>query len=114
MKNKGIKAWLVTWEHIGDNAGPKNSIALILNPRFSPEKVKEIIELLYIYSNSSIQEKMAYSKNASANPYKAEFCAISGHINCGKNPSLFGRKVTDLKISDEGTISFKIYTPTSK
>jgi hypothetical protein len=71
VRNKGIKAWLVTWDYSGEHAKPKRRIATILNPHWSIEKVKQIIEILYVNMTFSLIEKIKYAKNKSFNPYPA-------------------------------------------
>jgi hypothetical protein len=58
---KGIKAWLVKWEWAGDHAKPEREIAAILNPRWSPERVRKYVELIYVNSCYSIAERIAYA-----------------------------------------------------
>jgi len=47
MKPKKVKAWLVTWEWIGDHAKRPDKVAEILDPRLPAEQVRRIVELLY-------------------------------------------------------------------
>ena len=92
-------AWLITWEWLEE----KEEIAAILNYRTSPEKVREIVELLYVNEYLIEEEKIAYAKNKKNTPYPAEFERIRGErwlgrIFCGPNPFLYARMVDDLKI----------------
>lgn len=57
-----MKAWLVTWESVGVRIKLENPIAAILNPRLSPERVSEIVELLYVNENFTLGERLAYCK----------------------------------------------------
>src|SRR5206468_1342768 len=52
----GITAWLVTWEHDGDHAVPPSRIAAILSSRWSPERVRDEVELIYVNSHLSLAE----------------------------------------------------------
>jgi hypothetical protein len=106
-RKRGITAWLVTWDHIGDHAKPPTRIAAILNPRWSSERVREIVEILYVNSNYCPSERIGYAKNKSFNPYPAEFDRLRGvpwlgRIFCGHNPFLYARVVDNLVAPDEG------------
>ncbi len=99
-------AWLITWEHVGDHAEPDRRIAAILNPRWSPERVADIMHTLYAMSNYSAREKLRVAKNRKAAPYAAEFgqtrsgARFRGLITCGHNPLLRARIVDDLRPDD--------------
>jgi hypothetical protein len=98
---KGISAWLVTWENSGSQLSVP-LIAAIFNSRWSSERVRQIVEVLYINSSYSLSERIRYAKDKSSNPYPAEFnkrqagVPFSGHIICGHNPYLFARLVDNL------------------
>ncbi|MGA2506182.1 MAG: hypothetical protein ABSF80_01730 [Chitinispirillaceae bacterium] len=98
IKNKGIKAWLVTWDYSGEHAKPKNKIVAIFNPHWSVDKVKQIIELLYVQLTFSLIEKGKYAKNKSFNPYPAK--EYRGRITCGDNPMLYARLVSNFIAED--------------
>lgn len=92
-------AWLITWEWLGDHAKRDDNIVSILNYRISPSKIKDFMELLYISSEYTLSEKIAYAKNSKNNPYPAQ--AERGHITCGHNPFLHGRKVNNLRVKKD-------------
>jgi hypothetical protein len=103
---KGITAWLVTWQWVGDHAKPERKIAAILNPHWSPDRVREYVEFMYVNSHYSISERIAYAKNRSFNPYPAKFACVNdipwnGQITCGHNPWLFARLVDNLAATGE-------------
>jgi hypothetical protein len=60
---RSMKAWLVTWEWVGDHAKRGDKIAAVLNSRLSESKVKEIVEFLYLTDWYSISEKVSYLEN---------------------------------------------------
>ncbi len=100
---KGISAWLVTWEHCGDHARPERRIAAVLSPRWSAERVREYVELLYVNSIFSLPERIAYARGKSFNPYPAKFASHRGvpcydPVICGHNPWLEARKVDNLRV----------------
>jgi hypothetical protein len=111
---KGITAWLVTWEWVGDHAKPERKIAAILNPRWSPDRVREYVEFIYANSYYSISERIDYAKNRSFNPYPAEFMRVrggvqwQGQIICGHNPWLFARLVDNLVATGESDDEDKV------
>jgi hypothetical protein len=64
----------------------------ILDPRMSPERVREIVELFY-HSEASLSEKVAWRLRKREQSYPAEFVTIegvrwAGQITCGHNPWL--------------------------
>ena len=102
-QQKGLKAWLVTWEWCGDHAKPAERVAEILSPRLHPERVREIVELRY-NRESSLSEKVAWRLRKKKQPYPAEFASVEGvrwhgQIICGHNPSLLARLVDNLVIN---------------
>ena len=103
----GISAWLVTWEHAGTHASPPRRVVAVYNPRWSPERVRELVELLYVGANYTIFEQIAYANNRSFNPYPARFGSLKGipwmrEIYCGHNPWLFARLVDNLRTEESG------------
>jgi hypothetical protein len=99
---KGKKIWLVTWEWGGEHARRDDKVAAIFSPRYSGERVRDLIERLYS-ADYSLAEKLAYALEPRKNPYPAFFGALNGHIwtgeiTCGHNPFLKGRLVDDFLI----------------
>ena len=97
------KAWLITWEWIGDHAKKENNIVSILNSCTSAEKVRQYAERIYVDSEYSLTERLEYAKNRKNNPYPAEFDRINGvswegRIHCGHNPFLYARLVMNLGV----------------
>ena len=104
-----MKVWLVTWEWAGDHAkvNEDERVAAILSPRWSADRVRETIELLYVNSMYSPGERLSYANNRKFNPYPARFSSIgrvpwSGEIICGANPWLWARKVDIVKVENRG------------
>ena len=92
-----MKAWLVTWVWAADAAALADEIAAILPPRWSRDRVADVVEFLYALTTSSPTELAAYARNRSNNPYQAELQNF-GRISCGANPFLYARPVSDLTI----------------
>jgi hypothetical protein len=97
-----MKAWLVTWEWVGDHAKREKKVAAVLNPRLGGARVRELVEFLYATENYTTGELMALAKGGK-NPYPAIFGTLNGapwegQIHCGHNPFLFARLVDDLKV----------------
>ena|SRR6266550_1087067 len=102
MSTRKFKAWLVTWEWMGDHAKPPDKVAEILDPRLPPARVREILELLY-HRDASLSEKMAWRLQKKRQVYPAKFIDLEGlqwhgQIECGHNPWLFARLVDDLMV----------------
>ena len=104
-KHKGLKAWLVTWEWIGEHAKREDKVAEILDPRISADRVREIVELLY-HRRALVSEKVAWRLRKAKQQYPAEFMILEGakwrgEIRCGHNPWLLARLVDDLIIETD-------------
>ncbi|MGA3048022.1 MAG: hypothetical protein ABSD67_15430 [Terracidiphilus sp.] len=61
------KAWLVTWEWCGDHAKREDIFAAVLNPRFSTQKICEIVELMHRLAEYSLSDQAGYARNKSPN-----------------------------------------------
>ena len=95
-----MKAWLITWDWTGDVAAVADEVAAILNPRYSTERVADIVEFLYAKRNATASELVAYAARAAKNPYRPGR-QFSGGITCGHNPCLHARIVDDLSVSTD-------------
>ena len=105
---RGISAWLVTWEHAGEHAKPRQRVAAVLNPRLSGQKVLEIVELLYANEPYNPSERIAVARSRRSNPYPARFGSLEGvpwegEIVCGHNPWLEARLVRNLRAKPDST-----------
>ncbi len=112
-RNKGIKAWLLTWEHMGEHAAPDQTVAAVLSPRLSPYRVRDIAELLYANASYVPSERIEVAKSRKNTPYKAQFgeqygASCTDQIYCGHNPWILARKVCNLRAEtdDEGQEDF--------
>lgn len=102
---KGLSAWLVTWEWCGKHAKREDKVAEIMDPRISPERMRQIVELLY-HRNALLSEKAAWRLRNQSQPYPAMFMRLegvdwTGEIRCGHNPWLQARLVDDLVIETD-------------
>ena len=107
-KRGRITAWLVTWEWIGDHAKRDNKIVAVLNWRLSPEKISEMIEMIYANEYYSLEERVAFAKNKKMNPYKTTYDDINGipwkgRLFCGHNPFLVARLVDNLYVKKDSS-----------
>ena len=62
-----VKAWLVTWDwgvSDYDKHTDKDSVAAILNPRRSGERVRQFVELLYVTKSYSLSQQMDWARGA--------------------------------------------------
>ena len=91
-----MKAWLVTWDWMGDDNAVADPIACILPPQWSIERVRRAVQLLYAVNTYTVSELAQFAKRPQRNPYKAESSAQ--RISCGHNPFLVARLVSDLEI----------------
>jgi hypothetical protein len=116
-RQKGRKAWLVTWDWAGRHAtvSKREVIVAILRPQTGPDTVKRIIELLYAAREYEPIDKL---DALTRNPYPAQFNTITveqpmpggeiftqrvpyiGQMACGHNPYLYARLVDNLRPKD--------------
>jgi hypothetical protein len=80
-------------------------VVAIFNYRVSANSVKKLVELLYVTLIGSPREKLAYTKSPKKAVYPADMTEFQ-KINCGDNPWLYARRVTNLKVTD-GVLTWK-------
>ncbi len=101
-RSRKYKAWLVTWEWIGDHAKRDNKIVAVLDPRWRPDHVREFVELLYLNLTYGIGERMYYALHRRKSPYQAKYVDSASRwppvIDCGHNPFLMAHLVEDLQV----------------
>jgi len=110
MRSLGRKAWLVTWEHMGDRAQPERKIAAIFKPQLSGRRVRELVEFLYASLKYRPFEQLEIAFALRPNPYPAIFGSLKdgpaglwkGEVICGHNPWLQARLVDNLIIPTDG------------
>jgi hypothetical protein len=90
-------AWLVTWDGTSDI--PEDPVVAILNYRMSASSVQKFVGLLYATLQYEPRTKLLCAKNPKAAPYPATMRRFQ-KIDCGHNPWLYARLVTDLKVTD--------------
>jgi hypothetical protein len=95
-----MKAWLITWDWIGDSAALADVLAGILNPRKSASRVAEIVEFLYYRCYANADELATFAKDRRRLPYKAE-TDFNSRIRCGHNPLLHAEQVFDLVVETD-------------
>jgi len=93
----------VTWEWVGDHAGPDRKVVAVLNPRWSGNRVKEHVEILHASMCYSVDENISHANNRKFNASPAEFTRVQGvpwqgRIYCGHNPFLYERLVNNLRV----------------
>jgi hypothetical protein len=102
-KTGRITAWLVTWEGAGNHARREDKIAAILSRRLAPERIKEIVDMIYANKFYSYRDRIAFAKDKKVNPYRATSDDIDGipwpwRILCGHNPRVEARLVDNLYV----------------
>jgi hypothetical protein len=98
-----IKAWLVTWGWIGNHAKRDDKIVAVLDPRVSPIRVRELVELLYLNIFYGIDERVYYALHRKRNPYPASFAEGQAMrwppvVHCGHNLFLMAHLVENLTV----------------
>jgi hypothetical protein len=99
-------AWVVTWEWIGEHAAVEETrrVVTVLNYRWTTEKVRDLIEQMYVASEYSLSEKTRIARDRRTNPYRAKV-ASAREVHCGHNPWLRARFVRNFQClsKDDGT-----------
>ena len=98
--NSGDRAWLVTWENATQD---DRSVELVLPGELPVERVKWLVQELYLAKTASDAEKRdsgLYRRVA----YPAEISKTkrgNDHIMCGANPHLLARRVEGLSLQTD-------------
>jgi len=103
-KTGRITAWLVTWDWIGEHVKREDKIVTVMSRRLSPERVSEILEMIYGNEYYTLEERVSFAKSRKLNPYPAYYDDIggipwTGRILCGHNPFLVARLVDNLYVT---------------
>ena len=113
MRRKNVKAWLITWE--GDHDRDDN-VAMLLHPGIVEGRVADLMALLYANEYGSFSERVVYAmeRDPFHHPYRARLGSrdgreLAGHLVCGRNPYLYGRRVERVTVleGDDGTQSLQ-------
>lgn len=100
-------AWLITWERLDARQEPYEKIAAILSGRRTQRSVAESMEFLYLRATCDASSMAYYANHPKEMIEHAQYPQlIKGvpheRISCGHTPWLYGRRVTNLKISRDG------------
>jgi hypothetical protein len=101
--HRRFKAWLITWEWAGNPAQPDDRIVAVLDPRMSPNRVREFVDLLYLNLSYGIGERVYYALHRKRNPYPASFTGGRAMrwppvVHCGHNPFIMAHLVEELAV----------------
>ncbi|EJM88773.1 hypothetical protein PMI33_02525 [Pseudomonas sp. GM67] len=102
-----MNAWLITWERLDARPEPYEKVAAILSGRRSKRSVAEFMEFLYLRATCDASDMAYYANRPKKMIGRAQYqLSINGvpheRISIGGNPCLYGRRVTNLKISRDG------------
>jgi hypothetical protein len=89
-----MNGWIVTWER-------GQEIVAAFNYRIRVERVRELVEQLYIALQYDEEDKLAYADRPKNNPYPAQVDQFS-RVTCGHNPFLYARYVNNIRRTDDG------------
>lgn len=96
-----ISAWIVTWDWCGDHAAmDRPEVLAFFAPSTDIGFVRRFVENLYAEKTYTLEERIRWTADPSANPYKATV-ERDRHVHCGHNPMLFARIVDDLEMMQE-------------
>lgn len=98
-----MKAWLITWEGTSKKINDDLKIVAILSGRYSGSTIEIICDTIYHRTELNARDS-AYYANRKPERYKMNRVSTSCGVCFGKNPFLYGRKVKELKVLQEGGI----------
>lgn len=95
-----MNAWLLTWEGTtGPALVPDKKILAIISSRRSAGAVAEIVDTLYCRSvNSAFDMALLANKRKQREHQYKHLCSTFHRIFYGRNPCIFARVVSNLKI----------------
>jgi hypothetical protein len=95
-----ISAWIVTWDWSGEHAAMDRPEILAFFPADTDISfIRQFVENLYAEKTFTLDERVRWTANPDANPYRATVTRV--HVHCGHNPMLFARVVDDLEMMKE-------------
>lgn len=100
-----MNAWLLTWEGTSGPAILANKkIVAIISARRASSTIEKMVDLLYCRSVDSAYDMafMAYKGKQRAGQYKL-LCSTPGRIFYGRNPCIYARVVSNLRIERDET-----------
>jgi hypothetical protein len=111
---RGVKAWLIRWEHIPGNPGNialDGEVVAVLPARLSENHVEEVLLRLYVERTASLAELVAWRqpRNAPYQPmpmFHTHGVRTYGGLIIGHNPALVARYVEDLIAPDHDTLTW--------
>jgi hypothetical protein len=108
---KGIRAWLVRWDWMGDHAAVEQPILAVLNWRLGVDRIRWLVEALYATKSYEPSEMLQWCRRPEENPYKARLGTApfndgeaivqvpwTGEVICGHNPWIVARQVAKLRV----------------
>jgi hypothetical protein len=112
---RGVKSWVLYWEPMPGHPLPialDHEVVAILPPSWGEDRVKDVLERLYLERTSTLDELLMW-RNRGSSPYPPE-CGASYHgirvvgleYYCGHNPILKARKVERLVAIGEEELSW--------
>jgi hypothetical protein len=96
-----MRAWLVTWDWVGDHAAVANPIVDILSARTSLKEIRTHVARLYAREQLSWSERLELVRYAKPRSIDTNVTRGGGgrlHVDCGHNPFLIARIVENLRV----------------
>ena len=111
ISSKIKRAWLITWEWVGESAKVDDKVLAIMDYRLSYNTMRDYVERLYIIHFYTYFEQIDFAKYRSKNLYPARIVTDNhkrcGKITCGHNPYLLARFAYNLHTyMDENGIEY--------
>ena len=99
-QTQGITAWIGTWDGTGAHVKVDSTeVVGFFGPTAHIDYVRQQVEWMYAEKNYTLEERIAWTKDPSKNPYKG---TIEGDfVHCGHNPFLKARIVDNLVLQQD-------------
>jgi len=104
MKTKGIRAWVVIWNGRECRIDkPSGSFVCLLPWRYSPKRVRDILDGIYLSYVRNFQDLYWFAKlQTERHPMIAEIIPSTGIVaTLSKNPGLNACLCTDVRVSQK-------------
>jgi hypothetical protein len=107
-----MNAWMLTWEGTVEPATSQNSkIVAILSSRISEKAIESMVDVLYRRTvETAFDMAFLAKKSKERRGQYRNMCSSPGRLYFGRNPCIFARQVTNLKISRDITANTESIT----
>ncbi len=100
-KPRGVNAWLITWERMGDYAAVEDPLIAILSHRLGYSRVAEFVKWTWASATLTPEEWLAGMRHRrfayEPQPERIGGVPWAGDMSCGHNPFVWARLVRNAR-----------------